>query len=152
MSKNTTSVEENEIVDYSLLLDEIITNGFADKVAFFHPSLVMDYDIEKSIHGDMYRYKTSIMDEQSKEEFNLCILSDYEEMSKVISWCSDEGFDKLISQYAGKEVIVIGDDFEHEFSGFVVGVKDGDDSMLIIKDQNDDAFDVNINDISIVSN
>lgn len=107
MSKDTTSVEENDkIVDYSLLLDEIITNGFADKVAFFDPSLMMDYDIEKSIHGDMYIHKTTIMDEQSKEEFNLCILSDYEEMSKVISWCSDEGFDKLINQRNGKNITI----------------------------------------------
>lgn len=106
MSKDTTSVEGNEIVDYSLLLDEILTNGFAEKVAFFDPSLVMDYDIEKSIHGDMYNHKTSIMDEQLQEEFNLCILSDYEEMSKVISWCSDEGFDKIINQRNGKNITI----------------------------------------------
>ena len=62
---------------YSKMLDEVITNGYANKIADFLPSLVEDYDIQKSIHGDMYIHTIKYISTDMVKVFKNVISFDY---------------------------------------------------------------------------
>lgn len=62
---------------YSKMLDEVITNGYANKIADFLPNLVEDYDIQKSIHGDMYIHTIKYISTDMVKVFKNVISFDY---------------------------------------------------------------------------
>lgn len=68
---------------YNAMLDEVVCSGYANKIADFLPSLVEDYDIQKSLHKNVYTYTiSSITNDNILNAFNNAIIYDYSEMRK----------------------------------------------------------------------
>lgn len=63
---------------FSRKLNMVIENGYANKIADFLPSLVEDYDIQKSIHGDMYTYTIKSLTPELISRFQNAINTDHE--------------------------------------------------------------------------
>lgn len=69
---------------YNAMLDEVVSGGYANKIADFLPSIVKDYDIQKALHTNVYTYTiSSITDDNILNAFNNAIIYDYGEMRKI---------------------------------------------------------------------
>ena len=69
---------------YNAMLDEVVSSGYANKIADFLPSLVEDYDIQKTLHSNVYTYTiSSITNDNILNAFNNAIIYDYSEMRKI---------------------------------------------------------------------
>jgi hypothetical protein len=71
-------------LNHSEKLDEVLKNGYANKIADFLPSLVEDYDMQKSIYGDLYIHYSKMMDAKLVDQFNSSIDFDYKYMVDII--------------------------------------------------------------------
>jgi hypothetical protein len=65
-------------LNHSEKLDEVLKNGYANKIADFLPSLVEDYDMQKSIYGDMYVYTIKSLSPELISIFQNAINTDHE--------------------------------------------------------------------------
>lgn len=78
-------------LNHSEKLDEVLKNGYANKIADIIPNILDDYFLQKSIYGDLYIHYSKMMDAKLVDQFNSSIDFDYKYMVDIIKYYNTIG-------------------------------------------------------------
>lgn len=76
---------KEDLVEYSDMMNEILSNGMADRIANWCDKLLENWELHTTTKGDTYRYyKNLITNENDLQEYHKAIILDYTDMVSTL--------------------------------------------------------------------